>query len=151
MKFLSIIIVSLSCAVTAFGQQDSLTKENNVLTGKWKLIEFKNISTGEITDTASVQDNVAAFYKHVRLSFHDSAGIGEIKGKSFCNNVGGYYKIYPNNKITSLGVGGTQVWCLYEGKLQDAFHAASSYKRNSDTLSILYNSDLEEMIFALDK
>ncbi|MGP8214052.1 MAG: META domain-containing protein [Bacteroidia bacterium] len=147
MKTFLIIIVSLSFSICAFGQDLHVNNVNNILTGKWRLIEFKNIETGVVIDTT----NQHAFFKHVILNFHDSANTGGIKGKSFCNDVGGSYRIYGMNKIVVDGFGGTKVGCHLEGDLWDAFRAASSYKRSSDTLIILYNNDTEEMIFKLVK
>ena len=106
---------------------------------------------GQVTDTAVLQNGVLAFFKNVRLNFKDSANVGKIEGHSFCNAIGGTYKISDKNKITTSDIGGTKVDCLYEGKLWGAFRAASSYKRNNDTLCILYNKDSEEMVFVRDK
>jgi len=147
MKPLLILIVSQYCTIAAFAQETPSDTQTAGLSGKWNLIEFKNRETGEITDTTTIQNGWLTFYKKVRLNFYDNDSVGEIKGQSFCNDVGGFYKIYKNNKLSVANFGGTKVWCLYEGKLWDAFTAASSYKRTTDTLYILYNNDSDEMVF----
>jgi len=126
-----------------------LAQSNSGLTGQWKFILFKNCKTGKVTDTASVQNHATAFYYRVRLTFNDSTG--KFAGVSFCNAVGGDYKIHEKNKIIVTTFGGTKKMCLYEGKFWDAFHAASSYKRENDNLYILYNNDTEEMMFVKEK
>lgn len=151
MRSLFILTLFLSFTFNAFGQADSLATGNNILSGNWKLVEFKNLNTGKTADTASVQNGRLAFYKNVRIRFYDSVGLGEIWGKSFCNDVRAYYKVYKKNKLSISNFGGSKVDCLYEGKLWDAMRAASSYRRNDDTLFILYNHDSEEMLFIRDK
>jgi META domain len=151
MKYLLILAFFFTFSLSAFAQADSVVTENNILSGKWKLVEFKNLTTGAVTDTALMQNGSAAFYKKVRLTLYDSVGLGEVWGQSFCNNMEGYYRVYPKNKLTISGWSGTKAGCLYESKLSDAMHAVSGYRRNKDTLFILYNHDSEEMVFIRDK
>lgn len=78
------------------------------LTGKWRLLEFKDCLTGEIMDTSTIQNGSIASYKHVKLNFQDSSSAGEIQGNSFCNNVKGKYKLSGKNKIRISSFGGTK-------------------------------------------
>lgn len=125
----------------------SHSQTNNVLTGTWSLMEFKNILTGEVTDTTEIQNGVMAAYNHVRLEFKDSVGVGTFRGMSFCNGVGGSYSLSGKNLIKASDMIGTMIGCLYEGKFDDAFRTLSSYKREGDTLYLLYNNNTEEMVF----
>jgi hypothetical protein len=129
----------------------SYSQMNNVLTGTWGLVQFKNLSTGEITDTAELHNYAREYYNHVRLIFKDSAGSGSVQGHSFCNKVEGMYTLIGNNGIISSALGGTMVFCSYEDKLDDSFKLLSSYKRLNDTLYLFYSHDSEEMVFVKRK
>ncbi|HTA83106.1 MAG TPA: META domain-containing protein [Bacteroidia bacterium] len=139
-----ILILSLFFSLTAFGQHADST---NSLTGKWHLILFRDLKTGQMTDTASIQDRSIAFYNRVVLDFEGNADSGTIVGHSFCNSMVCNYRIYNNSKIAFDHYGSTLVNCLYEGKFMKALQQVSSYKRNKDTLNVLYNNDSEEMLF----
>ena len=153
MKPLLILILSLSFSFAAFGQalRDSTSNKTIGLNGKWRLVLFKNLKTGKIDDTASIQNRTYAYYKRVRLNFKDSANVGKIQGKSFCNDVSGSYKIYEGSRMIITSFGGAMVDCLNEDKFWKGLHSASSYKVNNDSLLILYNNDSEEMLFTRDK
>ena len=94
MSRLPIISLFFFFSISVSAQTDSL----HTLKGTWNLKMFKNLINGRTKDTASLQDNMVAFYKNVRLTFHDSAGQGTFVGKSFCNNVGGSYLLSDKTK-----------------------------------------------------
>jgi len=146
MKAFLVSILFFYFAISAIGQNIADTRTTG-MNGNWSLLEFKNLASGQIADTSGFQNGWETFYKHVNLNFQYYDTSGEIYGQSFCNGIGGYYKIYGKSKIKASSLGGTKVDCNYESKLWDSFRTASSYKRNNDTLFILYNNDMDEMVF----
>ncbi len=114
-------------------------QDTNKLNGKWQLIEFKNVKTGEVEEAVSE-------YCVVNLS--DSANIVTFDVYPSCNGFCGRYIIQDSNKI-AVGkiVSGTRVSCVLEQEVMKAMDASSSYKRKDSTLYIFYNNNKEAMVF----
>jgi hypothetical protein len=71
-----------------------------------------------------------------------------MKGHTVANSVSGAYELLENNKMITIGFGGTKVWePAWGSKFWNAIRASSSYKRRGNELSIFYNADTEKMEF----
>lgn len=110
---------------------------NNILTGKWQLVQFDEISR--------IKKHCQPL-NHVVINMKDSALSGRLWGQSFCNGINGHYKINLKGKMVVPSFGGTKVACGCESQLWEAFHNVSGYQIKDDTLTIYYNLS-DKMLF----
>jgi hypothetical protein len=116
--------------------------DNTTLTGKWKLIKYHNLTVGT---SESEPSNIS---RSIILDFSDNGNQGNIEGHTVTNTVSGAYELLADNRMKTLGFGGTKVGePSWGSKFWDAIHMANSFKRQQDRLFIFFNSDSEKMEF----
>jgi protein TonB len=114
-------------------------QDNNRLEGKWILIQFKNVKTGEVEEAVS---------EYSMFTFRDSANMVMFGVYPSCNGFTGRYVIHDSNKISVKRImAGTRVSCPLEQEVLKAMDSSSSYRRIDSTLYIYYNSNKEAMVF----
>ena len=112
------------------------------LTGKWTLICYKDISSGERTNRPS---NYSA--KKLTFEFLDNGKEGTFKGRTTVNDVTGEYKI-NKMRISVDRFGGTKIAEHGWGSVfWSTISNSSSFEFRQDTLIILYDNDSKEMLF----
>ena len=114
------------------------------ITGKWRLIQYKNLTTGQIeNEPPEFKDrDVMTFY------FQDKGNSGKFKGKTIRNDVYGEYTLMPNNKIKVFNFGGTKVGePEWGGKFWSSIRVSSSFKISNDTLAIFSENEKKCMVF----
>ena len=120
----------------------SCKKDNNTLTGNWKLISYEDF----INDTIIYEpQNISS---SIIIEFSDNGRKGKLKGQTVTNTVSGKYKLKENNKIEVLEFGGTKIGEPEWGKkFWDAMYNVTSYGVTEYNLYLLFNNDTEKMIF----
>ena len=120
----------------------STFQNNQTLTGKWTLICYKDISSGERTNRPSSYSP-----KQLTFEFLDNGKDGTIKGRTTVNDVTGKYKI-NKNRISVDRFGGTKIGEHGWGSVfWSTISNSSSFEFRKDTLIILYDNDSKEMLF----
>ncbi|MBW8051869.1 MAG: META domain-containing protein [Cytophagales bacterium] len=120
----------------------SCKKDNNTLTGKWKLISYEDINNDTITYEPQ---NIS---RSIIIEFSDKGKKGKLNGHTVTNSVSGKYKLNDNNKIEVLEFGGTKVAEPEWGKkFWNAIYIVTSYQVTKYNLYLLFNNDTEKMIF----
>ncbi len=133
---LILLLILVAC------NKDDTTTSTDTLNGKWKLINYHNLTNGT---SESEPSNIS---RSIILEFSDNTIKGNMNGHTVTNTVSGEYELLPDNKIKTLSFGGTKIGEPNWGyKFWDAIHAASSYKRQSDNLYIYFNADADKMEF----
>ena len=117
---------------------------SGTLTGTWKLIQYKDLTTGVI-------ENIPQEYvdrEVVTFTFEDNNKTGKFNGRTVSNETGGEYILEPNNKIKVESFGGTKVGeDSWGGKFWETIRQSTSYEIKKDTLHILYDHDTKCMTF----
>jgi hypothetical protein len=111
-----------------------------VLTGKWKLIAYSNLTLGTIeTEPTDISRSVI-------IDFLDDGAQGKMGGVTVTNSVGGEYELLKGNKMKTLIFYGSKVWePAWGSKFWGAMNTASSYERQSSKLFIYFNADTEKI------
>lgn len=120
----------------------AISPNTTSLSGKWKLLQFKNLATGKI-------QIAEATLGPIELTFQDSIAGGTFSGYDGCNSIWGAYSCPQENKIIISGWAQTKRACLHtmDKIFSDALLSATNYNMSHDTLFIFYNHNYEEMIF----
>lgn len=136
-NYILILILTLAAC-----NKDNITTTTDTLNGKWKLVNYHNLTTGI---SESEPSNIS---RSIIIDFSDNRIKGKMNGHTVTNSVSGEYELLQDNKMKTLSFGGTKVGEPNWGyKFWDAIHAASSYERQSDKLYIHFNADTEKMEF----
>ena len=116
----------------------------NTLTGKWKLIQYKDVITGQTENEPEEYKNSES----MTFTFNDNHLQGKFTGITLHNNTKGTYSLYDNNKITVNYFSQTKISEPYWGnKFWETIIQASSFSISNDTLNIYYDKDTKAMVF----
>ena len=143
------VVIAFSCnkddnptSTTVVAGNLNDTSISGVLTGKWKLMEYQNLTLG------TIESEPTDISTSVIIDFSDNGTQGKIGGHTITNAVGGNYELLKDNKMKTLLFYGTKVWePKWGSKFWDAIRLASSYERQDNKLFIYFNSDTEKMKF----
>ena len=112
------------------------------LNGKWKLMQYKDFSTGQIMNEPEKLSSSMIF------EFKDDGVSGHFDGHTVTNETTGEYTLEKENIIHVSKVGGTKVGEPEWGsRFWNTIYQSSSYIINQDTLTIMYDKNTKAMVF----
>lgn len=110
--------------------------------GTWRLYAYQTLSSGRLELDPDPDGRGVVF------TFSESGEAGEIKGHTVANEITGSYQ-RDNCRFRDIRFGGTKVGepNSWNSKVWTAMHSAQNFQLVSDELAILFNNNLERMLF----
>jgi hypothetical protein len=145
-KLILSLILLLGTSLLCLAQTTNSMQQRHVMTGQWKLIQYRDIVNNRIVDEPSNLN------RSVVLKFEDDAYQGHIEGHTIRNRISAQYYLRKNNSINFKYVGtqgndnGEKEW---GDNLSRLLLDVNSYKIQKDTLTLKYDSGTKAMIFIL--
>lgn len=138
---------SIACIVMLLVTMAACKKDNpatpaNTIDGTWKLTKYFDITNG------TVQAEPSTISRSIIMTFSSNGNTVSVSGQTVMNTVYGAYELSDNNKMATVGFGGSKVaepdWGF---RFWDAMNATSSYKIEKGKLYIYFNADSHKMEF----
>ena len=122
----------------------TLKSPAQTISGHWTLICYEDV----VLNQMDCRPEDEYFNGRLTFKFNDDGKHGKITGRTTTNKVSGDYQLFENQRIKVSRFGGTKIGEHGWGSdFWAKIRQASSYKNESDTLLIYYESDTKAMKF----